>query len=157
MAIRTFLVNANIFGKLKESLEFMIKHWQFSLMLLTAILIIHQNFANIAVLRWIGIESIPHMREVHNAEVKGLNDKLAESETTKNKLIVEINNLNITIEKLAIMTSDLDRANSRLSASLTKMGKESNAAITSILKDNTPKTCQESIKYLKDAVRELKW
>jgi len=135
----------------KKALEFLMKYWKQILVGAMATVIIYQNVFETRF--FFGFETIPSL-ERRLSESQDSLDKAIAGNRALSAAIDDNNDRIAEYEKLANeLQGKIATLNSKLEDEREKVAKE----VEEILKDTTPKSCEESMQYLRDAKEDLKW
>ena len=121
--------------------DFVLKHWKI-----------------FAVLALIGAVYIQHeMIQTRNLAIVELNGKLITCAEANEMLANTLDNRNDEIDQWKEVSDKLQAQNDKLVGTISKIRTDTEEIADQILKGPKPGSCEESIKYLVDGVKDLKW
>jgi predicted transcriptional regulator len=137
--------------KIKKVAEFVGKYWKQLIVAGMAAVIVYQNVFETRF--FFGAETIPSLEQRLDSAKNEL-DKAIEA---NRNLSAAIDDNNKRIEEYEKLSEDLKGKVAELTSDLNEEREKTNKQVEDILKDKTPKSCEESIQYLRDAKDDLKW
>lgn len=143
---------------LSSASDLISKHWKAVVIGTMIGLLAYQNFSSTRFLLW--MPTIPHLKaEVvqRDAKIKTLQGELDTSIKANEKLTTTIIAQNDVIGEWKTISEGLQKKSDEILGELTSMRKESNTATQKILNGQTPKTCEDSIDYLRNMRSQLTW
>lgn len=140
-----------------KAFKFIVTYWKQIIVVGMMLTIFYQNFMHVEFLKWVGVRTIPGITQEYQTTLKTKEDQLKTCEEGRAKLTGAINTLNSQVDKWATLSTQLQAQQDKLVVELAKMRKKAEHDVQEILNGPTPKTCDDAIKYLKDAAGELKW
>ena len=142
-----WLTGANI----KKAIMFVVNNWRECLIAVLLAIVIYQN--RMETRFFFGAQTIPAL-EADLAVVKANLDTCIAGNEALSTAIDENNAKILEYERL---TQDLQASIDVLEGELDAARAETDAAVDDILNDPTPESCEDAIKYLRDARKELTW
>ena len=144
-----FLIN--LFFNVKKLMPLLIKNYKIVIFVLMAAVIGYQNFFETRV--FFGSETIPSLK----IRLAAAENAVLICKDGNDKLSAAIDERNAEVEKWAGLTEVLEGDILVLKDKINNMRVDTVKAVDSILKDETPKTCEASIDYLRDGRKDLQW
>jgi len=135
----------------KKFIPFLLTNWKPILIISMAGLLAYQNLSGTRFL--FGAETIPSLNMRLEAATKAIN----ECKSGNDALSAAIDDRNAEVVKWKAITTNLENDIGILQKDLDTARVKLNAEVDVILKDETPKTCEASIDYLRDGRKDLKW
>lgn len=132
-------------------LAFVVQYWKELLLAAMVSTLLYQNFSETRFV--FGAETIPSLEMRLDAATKAVdvckagNVKLTEAIDERNAEVVKWKEITSTLQ------DDIDN----LSTELDDMRQTTKKDVATILKDPTPKTCEDAIEYLREGRKDLQW
>jgi len=126
-------------------------YWREFLILFLVLFIGYQNTFEHRVLLF--VDTIPYLQK----QLDESSTKLKECEAGNKNLSNSIDVQNHAILQWKETSDKLEAANARLVTEIDQMHKNTLTQVSTILNGKTPKTCAESMNYLRDSLGDLKW
>ena len=136
---------------IKKILKFVVENWKPILIGGMAFLIWYQNFNET---RWLfGAETIPSLE----LRLDGATDAVDICKAGNDVLSAAIDERNAEVIRWKQISEDLEGDIGILQKDLDDARTKTNTEVEVILKDETPKTCEAAIDYLRDGRKDLQW
>lgn len=136
---------------LKKLIPAIIKNWKIILIVGLGFIVWYQNFNETRFL--FGAETMPSLEKQLVAAVKAV-DVCKKGNVTLTKAIDDRNE---EVAKWKAISKSLEDDIGALQEDLNAERVKTEAEVEAILKDTTPKTCNEAIDYLRDGRKDLQW
>jgi len=135
----------------KKIVAFVIKNWRECLVAGLAFTVWYQNFSDTRFM--FGAETIPSLEK----RLAGAVDAVDICKAGNDTLAAAIDERNAEVEKWKTISKELEGDIANLQTTIAGMRTETNTEVDIILKDDTPKTCEAAIDYLRDGRKDLQW
>jgi len=136
---------------IKKILPFVLQYWRECMVVGMAALIWYQNFNET---RWFfGAETIPSLEK----RLAGATDAVRICEAGNKTLSATIDKRNEEVKRWKEISDGLEKDIENLQVTISGMRTKTKTEVITILKDPTPQTCEKSIDYLRDSVKDLTW
>lgn len=129
----------------------LLRHWREAIVLSMTFFIWYQNFSETRFV--FAINTIPYMEK----QLAETNSQLDTCKDGNKTLAASIDQRNAEVLKWKEVSDKLEKDNELLIAQIGTLHKQTIDRVRDILAGKTPKTCAESINYLRDELGEFKW
>ena len=138
-------------ANVKKIFTFVVQNWRECLIAVLLAIVLYQN--RFETRFFFGAQTIPAL-EADLAVVKANLDTCIDG---NDALSAAIDENNEKIEEYKALTKVLEESIADLQSDLVKARDETEAAVSEILKDPTPQSCEKAMEYLRDGTEDLKW
>jgi len=129
----------------------LLKHWREAIVLSMAFFIWYQNFSETRFV--FAINTVPYLEQ----QLANVNSQLETCKTGNKNLADSIDQRNEEVLKWKDISDKLEAENKLLIGQIGAIHKQTIDQVRDILSGKTPKTCAESINYLREGAGEFKW
>lgn len=132
--------------------QLMGSQWKLVLIFVLASLLLYQN-------KWdgpeflLGIDTIPNKIE----QLEKMDRVLKKTEARNQTLVDVLDQINQQVDKWKETTALLEQKQTELKKQVDVFKKQNKEAVNKILTEETPKNCEDAIKYLKEGIKDLAW